>query len=420
MAKCLSLILIIFGLFSLFPVFGLSFLWAEQYLWPCLQDCSSKHEPSSVSLLDCLLPQHVNSLWNWRALIEQTLHLAELMKIFTSYSFQLKYIIQCNNSMCQKFRYITLLRYLTGDQIQSESSCEAYARCLRQGCRCVECEFLPEWRIMFCCQKYGILEAPFLFLVDCWDGPDGSPVIYHGRTLTSKISFWDVVSTIRDHAFAVSESVSLHGEVKMHFLCCTWLLSVFSFQLPTHSVHWESLLHSATTRNGYHFPANPGWPLDHWTHWPTEQTATLSQSAQESDHCESKEAAGRCQQPAAESVHLILRRWWENHLWLYLCLCWNEYFCLPVRCCHQEGNAVPKEWGEWRKFNQSEPLFTLFQPHWRNHLIICGSCRAGLHTFASSNPTSCTFLTSMPQMMEWMVHLMRITVTQCLLTSVKV
>lgn len=41
--------------------------------------------------------------------------------------------------------------------------------------------------------------------VDCWDGPDGYPFIYHGHTLTSKIKFLDVLKVIKEYAFQFSQ-----------------------------------------------------------------------------------------------------------------------------------------------------------------------------------------------------------------------
>ncbi|XP_055734961.1 1-phosphatidylinositol 4,5-bisphosphate phosphodiesterase delta-4-like [Salvelinus fontinalis] len=69
--------------------------------------------------------------------------------------------------------------YLMDDQLRGQSSQEAYIQALKRGCRCVE--------------------------VDCWDGPNGEPVVYHGHTFTSKILFRDVITTLAEYAFQVSE-----------------------------------------------------------------------------------------------------------------------------------------------------------------------------------------------------------------------
>lgn len=68
--------------------------------------------------------------------------------------------------------------YLSGNQFMSGSNVDMYKIALRSGCRCVE--------------------------LDCWDGSDGDPVVYHGYTRTSKIRFSDALQTISQYAFIAS------------------------------------------------------------------------------------------------------------------------------------------------------------------------------------------------------------------------
>ena len=68
--------------------------------------------------------------------------------------------------------------YLLGRQFAGSSSVEAYIRALQKACRCVE--------------------------IDCWDGPDGRPIVLHGHTMTSKVSFADCISVIGKYAFVES------------------------------------------------------------------------------------------------------------------------------------------------------------------------------------------------------------------------
>ncbi|NXJ13090.1 PLCD4 phosphodiesterase, partial [Odontophorus gujanensis] len=79
--------------------------------------------------------------------------------------------------LCHYFISSSHNTYLIEDQIRGQSSIEGYIRALKRGCRCLE--------------------------VDCWDGPNGEPIVYHGHTFTSKIPFREVVSTLGKYAFQV-------------------------------------------------------------------------------------------------------------------------------------------------------------------------------------------------------------------------
>ena len=79
--------------------------------------------------------------------------------------------------------------YLLGRQFAGTSSTEAYIRVLQRACRCVE--------------------------IDCWDGPEGRPIVLHGRTMTSHVWFSDCISVIGKYAFE-SSSYPLILSLEVH------------------------------------------------------------------------------------------------------------------------------------------------------------------------------------------------------------
>ncbi|XP_006885882.1 PREDICTED: 1-phosphatidylinositol 4,5-bisphosphate phosphodiesterase eta-2 [Elephantulus edwardii] len=110
--------------------------------------------------------------------------------------------------------------YLVGDQLMSQSRVDMYAWVLQAGCRCVE--------------------------VDCWDGPDGEPIVHHGYTLTSKILFKDVIETINKYAFIKNEypvilSIENHCSVVQQKKMAQYLTDILGDKLDLSSVSGEDL-----------------------------------------------------------------------------------------------------------------------------------------------------------------------------------
>ncbi|KAJ8703779.1 hypothetical protein PYW07_013073 [Mythimna separata] len=74
--------------------------------------------------------------------------------------------------------------------------------------------------------------------LDCWDGDDGSPVIYHGHTFTTKIPFRRVVETIARSAFVASPyplilSIENHCSLPQQQVMASTFEAVFGDKLVT-------------------------------------------------------------------------------------------------------------------------------------------------------------------------------------------
>ncbi|XP_063786713.1 1-phosphatidylinositol 4,5-bisphosphate phosphodiesterase zeta-1 isoform X2 [Pseudophryne corroboree] len=102
--------------------------------------------------------------------------------------------------------------YLISDQLVGQSHLWAYGSALMRGCRCVE--------------------------IDCWDGVDNEPVVYHGFTLTSKILFKTIIYVIEKYAFVASHyplilSLENHCSPRQQEVMANHLIAILGDKLLT-------------------------------------------------------------------------------------------------------------------------------------------------------------------------------------------
>ncbi|PPQ81377.1 hypothetical protein CVT25_015898 [Psilocybe cyanescens] len=100
--------------------------------------------------------------------------------------------------------------YLVGHQLVGVSTIEGYIRALLHGCRSVE--------------------------LDIYDGDHGEPMIYHGKTFTSKVSMRDICEAIAKYAFMTSPypvliSAEVHCGVEQQDKIVDIMVEVFGDQI---------------------------------------------------------------------------------------------------------------------------------------------------------------------------------------------
>ncbi|EGR29964.1 phospholipase eta 2, putative [Ichthyophthirius multifiliis] len=110
--------------------------------------------------------------------------------------------------------------YLMSNQLIGQSSIQAYINAFQKGCRCVE--------------------------LDCWDGANDEPTVYHGYTLTSKLLFKDILNCVNEYGFKYSQypiilSLENHCTIKYQKKMAQYMQDILKEKLYIVPLNWEQL-----------------------------------------------------------------------------------------------------------------------------------------------------------------------------------